>query len=169
MGLPEEKEELCALGAGFNFKTGFSEVEKDIFLTGEVPRNNLFEKADKRLAVIENNEMVQDTFKDDQSLVIKTKRGLVVILGCAHSGMINTLDHIKAYFPDENFHMVIGGTHMGFLDELQVEKTIEALKVFNIDKIGVSHCTGLQAAASLKQAFGKKFFFAQAGTIIKVS
>jgi 7,8-dihydropterin-6-yl-methyl-4-(beta-D-ribofuranosyl)aminobenzene 5'-phosphate synthase len=65
--------------------------------------------------------------------------------------------------------MIIGGTHMGFLDDLQVEKTIESLKVFNIDKIGVYQCTGLKAAATLKQAFSKKFFFAQAGTIIKVN
>jgi 7,8-dihydropterin-6-yl-methyl-4-(beta-D-ribofuranosyl)aminobenzene 5'-phosphate synthase len=169
VGLPEEKEDLCALGAVFHFNTNFEEVFNGVFLTGEIPRKTRFEKEDKRLAVIENNEMVQDPFKDDQSLVIKTEMGLLVILGCAHSGMINTLDHIKGYFPDEKFHMIIGGTHMGFLDDLQVEKTIEALKVFNIDKIGVSHCTGLKAAASLKQAFGKKFFFAQAGTIIKVN
>ena len=100
---------------------------------------------------------------------MKTEKGLLVILGCAHSGMINTLDHIKGYFPDEKLHMVIGGTHMGFLDDRQVERTIEALKVFNIDKIGVSHCTGLKAAASLNQAFGERFFFANAGKVIKVS
>ena len=169
VGLPEKKEDLCALGAVFHFNKNFDEVFNGVYLTGEIPRKTHFEKEDKRLAVIENNEMVQDLFKDDQSLVIKTEKGLVVILGCAHSGMINTLDHIKGYFTNENFHMVIGGTHMGFLDDLQVEKTIESLKVFNIDRIGVSHCTGLQAAARLKQAFGKKFFFAQAGTIIKVS
>jgi 7,8-dihydropterin-6-yl-methyl-4-(beta-D-ribofuranosyl)aminobenzene 5'-phosphate synthase len=93
----------------------------------------------------------------------------VVVLGCAHSGMINTLDHIKGHFPNEKLHMIIGGTHMGFLDALQLEKTIEFLKVFNIDKIGVSHCTGLKAAASLKQAFGEKFFLANAGTVITVN
>jgi 7,8-dihydropterin-6-yl-methyl-4-(beta-D-ribofuranosyl)aminobenzene 5'-phosphate synthase len=169
VGLPEERENLGSLGAVFHFNTNFDEVYDGIFLTGEIPRKTRFEKADKRLVVIENNELVQDPFKDDQSLVMKTEKGLVVVLGCAHSGMINTLDHIKGHFPDEKIHMVIGGTHMGFLDDLQVEKTIEALKVFNIDKIGVSHCTGLKAAASLKQAFGKKFFFAQAGTIIKVN
>jgi 7,8-dihydropterin-6-yl-methyl-4-(beta-D-ribofuranosyl)aminobenzene 5'-phosphate synthase len=169
VGFPEEKEDLCALGAVFHFNTTFEEVFKGVFLTGEIPRKTLFEKEDKRLAVIEKNEMKQDPFKDDQSLVIKTEKGLVVILGCSHSGMINTLDHIKGYFTNENFHMVIGGTHMGFLDDLQVEKTIESLKVFNIDRIGVSHCTGLQAAASLKQAFGKKFCFAQAGTILTVN
>ena len=138
-------------------------------MTGEIPRKTRFEKEDNRLVVIENDEMLQDPFKDDQSLVMKTEKGLLVILGCAHSGMINTLNHIKGYFPDEKFHMVIGGTHMDFLDELQVEKTIEMLKAFNIYKIGVSHCTGLKAAAALKKAFGEKIFFAQTGTVIKVS
>ena len=168
VGIPFKKDDLCALGADFHFNTDFSEVEKDIFLTGEVPRKTQFEKEDKRLAVRKGNETVQDLFKDDQSLVIKTDRGLAVVLGCAHSGMINTLNHIRENFPSEKIHTVIGGTHMGFLDPSQVERTIEALQDFNIDQIGVSHCTGLSAAARLKQAFGEKFFFASAGTVVTV-
>jgi len=168
VGIPFKKDDLCALGADFHFNTDFSEVEEDIFLTGEVPRKTQFEKADKRLAVRKGNETEQDLFKDDQSLVIKTARGLAVVLGCAHSGMINTLNHIQQKFPGEKIHTVIGGTHMGFLDKSQVVLTIEALKEFDIDRIGVSHCTGLNAAAMLKQAFGDKFFFASAGTVVKL-
>ncbi len=168
VGIPVKKDDLCALGADFYFNTDFSEVEKDIFLTGEVPRKTQFEKADKRLAVRKGNETVQDLFNDDQSLVIKTDRGLAVVLGCAHSGMINTLNHIQQNFPGEKIHTVIGGTHMGFLDKSQVVMTIEALKDFNIDRIGVSHCTGLQAAAMLKQTFGDMFFFATAGSVLKL-
>ncbi len=169
VGIPEEKDVFLKLGTVYHFNTSFSEVDEDMFLTGEVLRGTSFEQGDKRLVVIKNDEMVQDPFRDDQSLVIKTEKGLVVVLGCAHSGMINTLNHIKGYFPDEKFHMVIGGTHMSFLEDLQIEKTIESLKVFNIDKIAVSHCTGLNATVSLKQALGKKFFFAQTGTVIKVN
>ena len=168
VGMPVERDTLCNLGADFYFNTDFSEVEKNIFLTGEVPRKTQFEKADKRLAVRKGNETAPDLFKDDQSLVIKTARGLAVVLGCAHSGMINTLNHIRENFPGEKIHMVIGGTHMGFLDPSQVERTIEALQDFNIDRIGVSHCTGLSAAARLKQAFGDRFFFASAGTVVTV-
>ena len=168
VGIPEEKDALCAMGAVFHFNTDLSEVDTDMFLTGEVLRETSFEQEDKRLVVIKNDERVQDPFKDDQSLVIKTEKGLAVVLGCAHSGMINMLNHIQQKFPREKIHMVIGGTHMGFLNPSQAEMTIEALKVFKIDKIGVSHCTGLNAAAMLKQAFGDKFFFASAGTVVKL-
>jgi len=168
VGIPVDQKTLSALGAIFHFNTDFSEVEKNMFLTGEVPRQTEFEKADKRLTVMKNGEKVQDPFKDDQTLVIRTGKGLVVVLGCAHSGMINTLNHIRSKLPEENFYMVIGGTHMGFLDPAQVEMTITALQAFAFEKIGVSHCTGLPAAARLKQAFGERFFFASAGTVITI-
>lgn len=168
VGIPVDQESLTALGARFHFNTGFTEVEENMYLTGEVPRQTGFEKADKRLTVMENGERVQDPFRDDQTLVIRTAKGLAVVLGCAHSGMINTLNHIRAKLPGEKFHMVIGGTHMGFLDPAQVEMTIDALQEFSFEKIGVSHCTGLAAAARLKQAFGERFFFASAGTVINI-
>ena len=77
------------------------------------------------------------------ALVIESARGLAVILGCSHSGVINTLNHIAARFPGVPVHTLIGGTHMGFLEEEQLEKTIAALSEFPLQKIGTSHCTGL--------------------------
>ena len=106
--------------------------------------------------------------KDDQCLVLESSRGLVVVLGCAHSGTINTLNWVKENLPAQKIHMLIGGTHIGFLSEKQISKTIEQLKGFSIDRVGVSHCTGLAASVKLHQALGESFFFANAGSVIEI-
>ena len=65
--------------------------------------------------VQKDGQYVQDTIPDDQSLVIESGRGLAVILGCAHSGIICTLNHIQSQLPGKIIHTVIGGAHMSFL------------------------------------------------------
>lgn len=167
-GIPFARARLEALGARFVFNTGFAEVAPGVYVTGEVPRTTLFEKNDRRLVVKKNGQYVQDTIPDDQSLVIESGGGLAVVLGCAHSGIINTLTHIAAQLPAMPIHTVIGGTHMGFLGRAQLEQTIEHLKRFRLQRLGVSHCTGLAPAMDLKYAFGEKFFFANAGCGLEV-
>ena len=109
-----------------------------------------------------------DPLKDYQSAILKIKKGLVVIFGCAHAGMINTLNHIRRHLPDDKLHMVIGGTHLSFLSDAQVAKSIACLQSFGIEKIGVSHCTGGKASLHLIKVFKEKFFFANAGTVITI-
>ncbi|MBW1853465.1 MAG: DUF1847 domain-containing protein, partial [Deltaproteobacteria bacterium] len=83
-------------------------------------------------------------------------------------GLINTLNHIMNHLGDEKLDTVIGGTHLGFLKRDQLDQTISYLKRYDLKKIGVSHCTGLMAAARLFQEFEDKFFFANVGTSIVV-
>ncbi len=167
-GIPFAHSALEALGARFVFNTGFTKIGKGLYLTGEVPRTTSFEKNDQRLKVEKNGRYVQDTIPDDQSLVIESKKGLVVVLGCAHAGIINTLNYITSQLPGRKIKTVVGGTHIGFLGEKQLEATIEHLKQFRLQRLGVSHCTGLAPAMRLMQAFGRRFFFANAGTAIEI-
>jgi 7,8-dihydropterin-6-yl-methyl-4-(beta-D-ribofuranosyl)aminobenzene 5'-phosphate synthase len=167
-GMPFTRQELEALGGRFVFNTAFSEIAPGIHLTGEIPRITDFEKDDPRLVVSRDGVYVQDSVPDDQSLVLESGPGLVVVLGCAHSGLINTLKHIETQLPGKPVHSVIGGTHLGFLADEQIEQTIRELTAFNLQKIGVSHCTGPAAAARLMQAFGERFFFAQAGSSLEI-
>jgi 7,8-dihydropterin-6-yl-methyl-4-(beta-D-ribofuranosyl)aminobenzene 5'-phosphate synthase len=167
-GIPFPQRELAPLGARFVFNTDFTEIAKGLYLTGKVPRMTSFEKNDSRLKVKKAGRYVQDIIPDDQSLVFDSKKGLVVVLGCAHSGMINTLNYITARLPAKKIHTVIGGTHMGFLAEAQLEETIEHLRRIPFKKIGASHCTGLTPAARLMHAFGERFFFATAGCVITI-
>jgi len=168
IGMKYKKDYYEKRGAEFIFNSFFSEVAEGIYLTGEVPRTTNFEKGDPRLIVNKNGNLIPDPLLDDQSLILKTKRGLVVVLGCTHSGLINTTKHVVSHFKDEKLDIVVGGTHLGFLKENQLDQTISHLKHYDFKRIGASHCTGLKAAARLFQEFEDKFFFANAGTSIEI-
>jgi 7,8-dihydropterin-6-yl-methyl-4-(beta-D-ribofuranosyl)aminobenzene 5'-phosphate synthase len=164
--IPVTAKRLKHLGARLVFNTAFVRIDRNLYLTGEVPRRSTFEKPDTRLVIKQAGKQYPDLLKDDQSAILKTKKGLVVIFGCAHAGIINTLNHIRQHLPEDKIYMVIGGTHLGFLRDRQVAKSIDCLKSFSIKKIGVSHCTGSKASLQLMNAFKEKFFFANVGIVI---
>jgi 7,8-dihydropterin-6-yl-methyl-4-(beta-D-ribofuranosyl)aminobenzene 5'-phosphate synthase len=167
VGVPYKKGYLESLGANFILTTDFLQVEEGMFLTGEVPRKTLFEKPDPRLFSEIDGKTGQDIFLDDQSLIIDTEKGLIVILGCAHSGVINILQHVMAKTGKEKFYAVLGGTHLDFLTPEQLEESILALNKLEIEKIGVSHCTGMRAAFRLWLEYGDRFFYGCVGSVLE--
>jgi 7,8-dihydropterin-6-yl-methyl-4-(beta-D-ribofuranosyl)aminobenzene 5'-phosphate synthase len=167
-GMIYKRSYLEFLGAHFILNSDFYEVEKGIFLTGEVPRKTFFEKADPHLFREVQGKVVQDTLADDQSLILDTEKGLVLIFGCAHSGMINIMNHVIQKTGKDRFYAVLGGTHLDFLAPEQLEESIRSLKEMNVIRIGVSHCTGLRAASRLQQEFGDRFFYGWVGSGIEV-
>jgi 7,8-dihydropterin-6-yl-methyl-4-(beta-D-ribofuranosyl)aminobenzene 5'-phosphate synthase len=168
IGIPYKKRYLEFLGANFILNTDFMEVEKGIFLTGEVPRKTPFEKPDPRLFSETDGKTTQDIFLDDQSLILDTDKGLILILGCAHSGMINIINHALDKTGKERFYAILGGTHLDFLTTEQLEESIKSLKNMDIKKLGVSHCTGMRAAFRLHQEFGDRFFYGCVGTELEI-
>ena len=166
-GLIYKKEYLEFLGAHFLMNTDFLEVDKGLFLTGEVPRKTAFEKNDPRLHCELDGTWVQDELADDQSLVLDTPQGLVLVLGCAHSGTLNIIHHVMDKTGKDRFLAILGGTHLDFLTQDQLEASINALQKLNIDRIGVSHCTGIRAASRLQQVFGERFSYGSVGTIFE--
>jgi 7,8-dihydropterin-6-yl-methyl-4-(beta-D-ribofuranosyl)aminobenzene 5'-phosphate synthase len=161
-------QDLLKLGACVQLSRDFLQLGEGLFLTGEIPRVIPFEKGDTQLYKEEKNRLDSDPVFDDQSLIFKTTKGLVVLFGCAHSGLINILHHINEQFPKDRIHAILGGTHLGFLNADQRWRTIEALQDFDFDKIGPAHCTGQQAACELYQAFPDKFFFTHVGSVFEV-
>jgi 7,8-dihydropterin-6-yl-methyl-4-(beta-D-ribofuranosyl)aminobenzene 5'-phosphate synthase len=168
IGIHYKRSYLESLGANFVFNTDFTEVEKGLFLTGEVPRQTDFEKPDPRLFSEMDGAMTNDRFLDDQSLILDTDRGIILILGCAHSGMINIIQHVVNKMGKEKFHAILGGTHLDFLTPEQLEESIKSLKRMEIGKIGVSHCTGMKAAFRLQQEFGDRFFYGCVGSVLEI-
>ena len=167
VGIPYHREYLEFSGARFILKIGFYELEEGIFLTGEVPRNTLFEKADPRLFAKVEGKWVPDEFLDDQSLVLDTPKGLVIVFGCAHSGIINTINHVLEKTGKEKICALLGGTHLQFLTLEQLEESIEAIKRLAVQHIGVSHCTGMRASMRFAQEFGDRFFFGHVGAVFE--
>ena len=168
VGLSYKRKYLELLGANFILNTSFTEVAKGIFLTGEVPRRTSFEKPDPVLFAEIDRRTVLDLFSDDQSLILDTKKGLVLILGCAHSGMINIISYVIKRTGKDKFYAILGGTHLDFLTSEQLEESIKTLKKMKIEKIGVCHCTGMRAAFRLQQEFGNRFFYGHVGSSIKI-
>lgn len=168
IGMRHPKEHYELQGARFVCTPFFAEAEKGIFVTGEIPRTTAFEEEDPRLVVSSGGKLLPDPLRDDQSLVLKTGHGLVIVLGCAHAGLINTIEHVLYHFKKEKLYAVIGGTHLGFLKDNQIDATVDHLKDYGLGVIGASHCTGFKAAAKLFQTFKERFVFAIVGTSFTV-
>lgn len=167
IGVPYPRPLLEAKGAAFKFSNQFRQIEPGLWLTGEVPRRTDYELGDQKLSVKSGDGYQKDDVRDDQSVVIETEKGLFIVLGCCHSGIINTLNYIVEKMGTRRIHAVIGGTHLGPVGDEQREKSIEALKAFNIERLGVSHCTGLKTATRLAGEFGERFFFCNVGTVVE--
>jgi 7,8-dihydropterin-6-yl-methyl-4-(beta-D-ribofuranosyl)aminobenzene 5'-phosphate synthase len=167
-GLLYKRSYLECLGAHFLFNSDFVEVENGMYLTGEVLRQTEFEKSDPRLFMEIDGKTSPDTFPDDQSLVLDTEQGLVLVLGCAHSGMINIIDHVMNKMNKKKFYAILGGTHLNFLTPEQLEQSILSLKKIQVEKIGVSHCTGMRASFRLHQEFGNRFFQGCVGSVLEL-
>ncbi|MFC1941221.1 MBL fold metallo-hydrolase [Chloroflexota bacterium] len=170
-GIPFQHEELKNLGAIFNLTTKPVRITDNIMTTGEVPMVTDFEKianADTRF-IKEGTDFRPDEILDDLAIIINTEQGLVIITGCAHRGLINTLYHAQQLTGVRQIHMVIGGCHLIDASDEQIWLTIAALKELGVQRIGVSHCTGLPASAIMAREFGSNFFFNNAGARIDLS
>jgi 7,8-dihydropterin-6-yl-methyl-4-(beta-D-ribofuranosyl)aminobenzene 5'-phosphate synthase len=167
IGVPYPRPLLEAKGVTFKFSAEFRQIEPGLWLTGEVPRRTAYELGDKKQVVKSGEGYVKDDIMDDQSVVVETEKGLFIILGCCHSGIINTLSYIVEKMGRRHIYAVIGGTHLGPVSDEQRAKSIAALKAFDIERLGVSHCTGLKTASLLAGEFGERFFFCNVGTVVE--
>jgi len=168
VGIPFLRQELESHGARFNLTTEPVKITDNIMTTGEIPMVTSFEEIDANLFVKEDNNWQPDKLLDDLALIINTEFGLVVILGCAHRGIINTLYHAQQLTGVKKVHTVLGGSHLIDTSEERLRSTITALKELDVQKLGLCHCTGLPAASLLAQEFGERFFFNNAGTRISL-
>jgi len=152
IGIPFSEEFLAGQGASFSYSDAFREVAPGIFLTGEVPRLSAFEAGDDGL-FCDSTGCRSDSVPDDQSLVLVTRKGLLLVLGCCHAGVINTVALARQRTGVDRLYGVIGGCHLGFSSEAQLEGTVGALKSHGVKKICAGHCTGFAASARLAREF----------------
>jgi 7,8-dihydropterin-6-yl-methyl-4-(beta-D-ribofuranosyl)aminobenzene 5'-phosphate synthase len=126
-----------------------------IVVTGEVPRNHPLEDVGGpffRDAACQ----VPDPLVDDQALWIETTAGLVAVLGCAHSGVINTLDHIRRLTGRQELYGLAGGTHLLRASRERLEATGGILGRLNTQVIAPCHCTGLDAQVYFRARFASR-------------
>jgi 7,8-dihydropterin-6-yl-methyl-4-(beta-D-ribofuranosyl)aminobenzene 5'-phosphate synthase len=168
IGILFHRQTLESLGAHFNLTKEPVRITDNIMTTGEIPMVTDYEEIEPHLQVKEGKRFKPDKLLDDQALIINTEPGLVVILGCAHRGIINTLYHAQRLTGVKKIHAVLGGCHLTDASEERVWLTIAAIKELGVQRLGVCHCTGLPASAIMAQEFGDGFFYNNAGTRISL-
>ncbi len=166
IGVPFSREELEGRGARFMLTREPVHINDRIMTTGEVPMLTSYEEIENNLFTKEDGTLAPDKLADDLALIIDTDFGLVVILGCAHRGIVNTLRHAQKLTGKELVYAAIGGTHLFRASDERIEQTIADLKEMGIQRLGVSHCTGFNASARLSQEFEGVFFLNNAGSRI---
>ena len=169
IGIPFRRSYLESLGAQFKLGSDLVEIGPGIYLTGEIPRESSFEKGDDAMTLIAENgqEVHPDPLHDDLSMLVKTDKGIIIVLGCAHAGMINIINYAIDKLQTDQIFAVIGGTHLGFATDEQFEETLKVVDSYNIAHIGVSHCTGLEKASMLHARLGERFFFGTVGAVLE--
>jgi 7,8-dihydropterin-6-yl-methyl-4-(beta-D-ribofuranosyl)aminobenzene 5'-phosphate synthase len=163
----DKPEDLRAAGAELVLVSGSLQLMPGLSTTGEVPRVTDFEEVGIPLSTLdENGRVVPDSMPDDLSLAARIEgKGLVIITGCSHAGIINILKHAAA--PNERVEGVIGGLHLVEASEERIEKTASALAEFSPSLVAAGHCTGFRAQAALYAKFGKKFTTMGSGTVFR--
>lgn len=154
IGIPYTREALELRGAKLNLSRESLQITDTIQTTGEIRRRTNFEMIPDRLCTMRNGQIVKDALMDDLSLIVTGEKGLAVIFGCSHSGIINTLLQVREMMSDIPINVLVGGIHLVDATEERIEKTIEYLKELNIEKMALCHCTGRLALIRLYEVFG---------------
>jgi 7,8-dihydropterin-6-yl-methyl-4-(beta-D-ribofuranosyl)aminobenzene 5'-phosphate synthase len=142
------------------------EIAPGISTSGEIPLENDFESIEPDFFVEREGQIMPDTLADDQALILDTQNGLVVLMGCSHRGVINTLNQVVKLTGKQKIHAIIGGLHLGKASDAKLKNIIHHLAGFNLEKIGVSHCTGTKAMLALFNTFKDKVFVNTVGTVL---
>ena len=103
---------------------------------------------------------------NEQSLIIDTEKGLVIITGCSHPGIIEILKRAKKIL-NKNIYLVFGGFHLLNHTEKQIKKVIQEFKALGVEKCGATHCTGEKAIGLFKEAYGKNYVYMGVGKILQ--
>lgn len=165
IGCPYTQEELEALGATFNFVDHTTEIISGVWFITGIDRKSEQLPDDPNLKLKKGDQLISDPMEDDASLLLETEGSPVLIVGCAHSGVLNILDHIKEKMGISKLRAILGGTHLMFFGLKDIPRVINKFEEFSIDLVGVSHCTGIQATIELAKHFGNRFMVASAGSI----
>ena len=140
-------------------------VAPGIRMTGEIPRIHGEERSQEHFCLDAEGRQ-DDPVADDQALIVETGAGIVVLLGCAHAGVINTLDHIRDLTDGAPIRAVVGGMHLRSATPERLAWTIRELRRFDIAALYPMHCTGFAATAALWQALPGRVQSADAGAIL---
>jgi len=167
IGIPVDRNALEQKGVKIQLDQDPVSLAPGITTTGTIPLSNEFEAVGSEFHLKNGDEFTADTLADDRALILDTAKGLVVLLGCSHRGVINTLSHVIQVAGRNTIHAILGGLHLGKASDEKLVKIVDHLHTFGLDKIGVGHCTGPRAFVALANAFGDKVFLNTVGNVME--
>lgn len=142
-----------------------TEAVPGIYLTGPIERVTDYEEIPSELLIEKGDKIEQDDFKGELALVCAVRgKGLVVVSGCAHRGIVNTVKQAQRITGIEKVHAIIGGFHLVNTASEIIEKTIAGIKMIAPDYIIPTHCTGFEALTAFSREMSKEFILNTAGT-----
>ena len=149
------KKEFEALGGSFVVVERPTELFRGAWLTGPVPRTHPERNWSlKRTIRYPDGRSVEDNVPEDMSLVLDTEKGLVLVSGCGHAGIINTLEFARKQVRETRVHAALGGFHLFEADAATLDWTAEKLHSFALKNFLGAHCTGIEAVFGLRQRLG---------------
>jgi len=166
VGLPLEREAL-EQQLMFQLSAEPTEIMPGVWTTGEITDRAEPEGRSANHLVHGMEGWEPDPYRDDMALVLETERGLVVLCGCCHAGLLNTLAHVHQRFAvpfGVDITAVAGGTHLLQADKAHLQRVIEVLRELGLPRLYLNHCTGQRAYVVLAQAFGEEVAPCPAGT-----
>ena len=125
-----------------------TEICDGVFVTGEIPRISDFEDTGGPFFLDEGCQQ-PDPLIDDQAMFFESSLGTVVLLGCAHAGVVNTLQYIQQLTDKRPIHAVMGGMHLVNASPERIDRTVKAIRKLGVDCLAPAHCTGMVAMARL--------------------
>ena len=133
-------------------------------ITGQIPRRNDCQDTGGAF-FLDPACREPDLVLDDQAMFFETEAGVVVLLGCAHAGVANTLDYVFELSNRRQIIAVIGGTHLRGASTFRLEETIDAFERYHVSKIAAAHCTGIDGTATLWNRLPGRCVPCSAGTV----
>lgn len=156
IGAPSRISDVEAAGGVPILVNGPVKIARGITTTGEIPRTTTFETT-SGFWTTKSANFVEDAMLDDQALVIDVEdQGLVVVSGCAHSGIINTIKYAQKITGNNKVYGVLGGFHLISANNKRIKATVDALKDFDPMFVGPCHCTGKKAVKMIAESFGDR-------------
>lgn len=142
-------------------------VNNYFLISGEIERTTEFEKPWPAAKVVRNGKETQDFFVDEQALGVLVKdKGLVVIAGCSHPGIVNMVRHMHN-LTGEKILCVLGGFHLSILSADDVEKTINGILEFDPELVVPCHCTGFYPTCRMNNRLGDRLAVSSVGSVIE--
>jgi 7,8-dihydropterin-6-yl-methyl-4-(beta-D-ribofuranosyl)aminobenzene 5'-phosphate synthase len=160
IGVPDASRHVLA---GLRLRTSLAPIEvcPGVWTTGEIPR--VTQSTSNETLYTDAEGKVPDPLRDDMALVIRHRAGLVLLLGCAHAGVIDTMRHVEQLFPGESLLGVLGGMHLDGAESGIVQAVTAVLEASSARFIAPGHCTGDTSIQALESSIGSRVFSLRAG------